>query len=1142
MKLRYILGRAGTGKTRRIFEEIKYRLDQGGKNKLILLVPEQFTLQTETDLIKSIEVEGIIRTEVLSFKLLAHKVFTEVGGLKRIDINELGKIMVLRRIFDTYSKELNIYQKASDKRGFLENFCKLISEFKGNDISPEILQESIISIEDDIILKKKLEDITFIYEKFNQYMEGKYTDEEDMINMLIEKIEEARFLDDAEIWIDGFAGFSQQEYRVLEKLMLKAKKVNISLTYSTEEKVRDKELFEPTKETFNKIREIATRHGIKEVKTTMPTDDIVDKIKKPHDLMHIEREIYSYPYNRYKHGPENIHMFSGTNQYSEIENVACKIISLVRDRSYRWNDIAIVNGSMDIYTPIIKRVFSEYGIPYFIDEKRSILNNPIIKLTLSALDILYKNFRYEDVFRFIKTGFCKLDREEGELLENYVLQFGIEGNKWLEDFRYETEDGELEKINEIRRKFITPFINLKEKLKTKSTISDLSTYMFEFLTELQIEDKLNKWIEKLRREGRIEYVNENTQIWNILMEVFDQLVEILGDTKVSIKEYRKTLEAGFSQYEVGIIPPTIDQVLVGNLERSRSHEIKALFVVGVNDGILPSILDDDGLLLDDEKLIIKDTGVPIYSHSETKIKEEQFSIYTSLSKPREYLWISYALADTEGRALRPSILIDRIKKIYPELKVHSDISKGLEIKAREEKELNLVATPVSTFKYLIENLRLKIDGNLTTDLWDEVYNWYYKNEDWDYKRRLMIDGLFFDNQEDYIGDKKARQLYDVPLRSSISRLETFVNCPFSHFINYGLRPQERKEYKVGIPDIGMLFHDSMEKFAEKLTLENLDWKELGREKCDEIVENIIDEIAPEFQNNVLLSSHRYKYLINKLKRVSKRAAWTLTTHVKQGKFEPSLYEFAFGEGSQSEAPPIIIELPDGDIIKLEGRIDRVDLLKDGEKTYVKVIDYKSGSKKFSLSDVYYGLQIQLIVYLDAILENKDKLKIDDAHPGGVFYFRLDDPMVESDNKNPESIEQEIMKKLKMDGIILKDIKVVKAIDNEIEEKKKSDIIPVSLKKDGDFGAYSSVLEEKEFMGIIKHVKNLIEEIAKEILKGNIKIQPFKKDKNIACEYCKYATICQFDKNFDNNTYRNIKNLRDDEVIRKIKGEGGEEDA
>lgn len=1131
MKIRYILGRAGSGKTKRIFEEIKYKLEQGGVNKLLLLVPEQFTLQTEYDLITTNELSGIMRVEVISFQRLAYRVFDEVGGLKRIDINELGKIMVLKRLFDKYSKELEVYRKASKQEGFLANFCTLITELKRNDIYPEVLKEALESFEEENMLTRKLKDISFMYEKFNEYMDGRYTDEEDKLSMLIDKIDEAKFLDGAEVWIDGFSGFTSQEYRVLEKLILKTEKVNIALTRDNDTKAKDQSLFIPTDETFRKIREIAHRHKVKETQTILKQEAI-----KPPELKHLEREVYAFPYNKYDTEVENIDIFSGTNQYTEIENAACKIISLVRDKSYRWKDIALVNGAMETYGLTIKRVFNEYGIPFFIDEKRNIMNNPIIKLILSAIDILSRNYRYDDVFRFIKTGFCALNKDESEKLENFVLKYGIEGNRWFANFEYkDVEREESDKINEIRIKFITPFMAIKDKLKGSRLVSEFSEYLFEFLVVLGIEEKLGLWIEALREKGRLEYVNEYTQIWNIIMEVLNQLVEILGDTKVNLKEYKRILEAGFSQYKVGIIPPTIDQVLVGNLDRSRSHNIKALFVVGVNDGILPSGQGDDGLLMDEEKLLIKEKGIPLLSDSETKLKEEEFSIYTSLSKPSEYLWMSYALSDSEGKAFRPSILIDRIKKIYPKLQIKSDIVKG-DTDLDEKRQLSLISMPIPTFKYMIENLRLSIDENPIFHLWDEVYDWYYDNKEWDKRRNMMIEGLFHNNKEDYIGEERAKNLYDAPLKSSISRLEKFVNCPFAHFINYGLKPHERKEYKINIPDIGQLFHESMENFSKKLSFEKLNWKEIDKKKCDEIVEKIIDDIAPNFSYNILESSYRYKYLVNKLKRVSKRAAWTLTEHIKKGDFVPSLYELEFGEGSFSMIPPIIIELPDGEEIKLEGRIDRIDILKDEDGSYVKIIDYKSGNKKFSLSDVYYGLQIQLVVYLDAVLENKDKLRIDDAHPGGVFYFKLDDPMIESNEDDVELIEKEIMKKLKLDGIIAKDIKIAKAMDRDIEEEKKSLVIPANLKKDGDFSKNSSVLEEAKLYSLIRHVRNLVIEIAGEILKGNVNIEPCKIDNNISCSYCQYGSICQFDRNLENNDFRVIRKLKDEEVLRKIAAE------
>lgn len=1130
--MRFITGRSGTGKTYKFFNEIKEKLKNNNK-KLFLIVPEQFTLQTEYDLITKMSLTGIMEVEVLSFERLAYKVLTDVGGIKRTDINDLGKVMILRRLFDKHSQDLSIYKKASKQQGFLVNFSELICEFKRNDITPDLLQLKTQLIEENNMLKQKLQDITYMYGQFNEYMKDRYTDDEDRFNLLIERLDEARFLDDGEIWIDGYSGFTSQQYRIIEKLAHKSECVNISLTLDFNN-FRDRDLFYPTLKTYDKLRNICDVYGIEYEKEFLDKKDN----RRANELEFLEREMFAYPYNEYKKDMDSIQLFSGANPYTEIESIASKIVSLARDRKYRWKDVAVVAPAMETYAPIIKRVFREYEIPFFIDEKRNIMNNLIIKLILSALDMINRNLKYEDVFKYVKTGFPDLNKYEYELLENYVLRYGIRGEKWFNKFEYKHE--KLEAINESREKLIKPFINLRKNLKNRKTVKDMTKALVDFLTELSLEEKLNNWIDELTKRGNIEYVNENTQIWNIIMEVFEQLVEILGDTKMPLKEFINVLQTGFAEYKVGIIPPTLDQVLVGSLERSKSHDIKALFVVGANDGILPSGFSDDGIILDNEKQVMQEIGVTVTSDIESRASEERFSIYTMFSKPSEFLFVSYPLADSEGTALRRSVFVDRFKTIFTNLKVESDITMD------DEKQLQQISRPISTFKYLTEYLRKYIEGDEISDIWWDVYNWYFNNEEWKEHVDNIIEGLFHDNQEGYIGESSARELYNAPLRTSISRLEKFINCPFAHFINYGLKPKERKEYKVEKFDIGTLFHNSVEEFAKKIRMEKLNWKELDREQSDKLVEALVDEMIPKFENNVLQSTHRYKYLSKKLKRVSKRAVWTLTEHIKRGEFVPLYHEFGFGEGIGNKVPPIVIQLPNEEEIKIEGRIDRIDKLDGDECHYIKVIDYKSGNKKFSLSDVYYGIQIQLIVYLDAVIENKEELiesKLltkNEIYPAGVFYFKIDDPLINSDEKDNEAIEKEILKQLKMDGLIVKDVNIVKAIDNEIDGGGRSDIIPAYITKKGELSKTSSVADYNEISGLISHVKNLVVEMAMEILKGNIKIHPCKMNQMVSCNFCKYSSVCQFDTSIENNEYRKLTKLSDDEVIKRISKEGSEE--
>lgn len=1125
MELRFIYGRAGSGKTTQIYNEIKEKFKNGLNKKLILIVPEQLTLESEKCLIEKTNMSGIINLQVLSFERLLFNTLNEVGGLRKTYLNSIGKVMAIRKLFNKHSKDLKVYKKASSKPGFLTDFSELITEFKRNDITPEILDSKLNNI-DEVIVKSKLEDIRLIYENFNDFTKDNYADEDDRFNKFIDQLDYFNMIEDAEIWIDEFSGFTSQQFRVIEKLLLKANRVNITLTYDVTNPT-DNDVFSPVKRTIENLKRIASDNGIS------GTEEFIqlNQYKKHVDLEHLERNLYAYPYQRYINKSDRVRIFSGTNRYTEIEYIASEIITLVRDKKYRWNDIALVSGALDNYTTVIKNVFREYGIPCFIDEKRNILNNLIVIFIISALEIVNRNFIYEDVFKYIKTGLSDLTKEEAEELENYVIRFGIKGEKWFHEFTY-GEEYDLEYINNIRLKFINPFINFKEELIKGIYVLHKTRAIINFINECRLHEKLEDWIKELKLKGNLEYVYENTQIWNIMMEVFEQLVEILGDTKISNKEYLMLLESGFSDHKIGIIPPTIDQVIVGNIDRSKRLDLKVLFVVGVNDGIIPKGFSDSGILLDDEKIILKDIGLDLNTDNETKALEERFLIYSLLSSPKDYITLSYALGDSEGKSLRPSILIDRIKSVFPEINVLSDIQNNKE-------PMNLISRPLSTIKYLTDSLRNHINGGELDHIWYEVYEWYYNNETWDKEINNILEGLFYNNQTVNIKKGITKKLYEYPFKSSISKIEKFINCPFSYFIDYGLKPEERKEYEVNNPELGSLFHLSLERYSNALMTGDINWKNISKEVSDKLVEDIVDSIIPNYEYNVFTSTHRYKYLINRVKRISKKAVWTLAKHLKSGEFNPIEYEYGFGEGEKFKAPPIIIELPNGDEIRLEGRIDRVDIFEDGESKWVKIIDYKSGNKKFSLSDVYNGLQIQLVVYLDSIIKNFKEEYKNNIYPGGVFYFKIDDPMINSDTLKQEDVENELMKKMKLDGLIIKDIKVIKAMDENISITNNSNIVPASLTKSGELTKRSSTIDENNLNSLINHVKSIIVDVAVEILNGNIKIEPCKTQNRTSCDYCQSHSICQFDTTVESNNYRNIKKITDEEILNSLSEDRGD---
>lgn len=1123
MGISFVLGRAGTGKSFSFYKKIKDRLNEVQDNKLILIVPEQFTLQAERDLIEFLGLSGIMNVEVHSFTRLAHKVFNEVGGITKVNINDQGKQMVLRKILEESYKDLVIYKKAAIQTGFVESLNKMLAELKKYDISPHDLRQKIAHSNNDL-LSQKLSDIALIYEKFNSFLLEGYLDSEDYLNLLINKIEESEFIRGSEVWIDGFYSFTPQTYKIIEKLFLSAKDVNISLTIDKkEEKIRDNDVFYITNKTLEQLQLFVKKHQLDAKYVVLNPLDQKFLNKSP-ELSHLEKELFSYPYKSYSGEVFNINIFSSMNIYSEIEQAAAQIIALARENDFRWKEISLVCNCLDVYGPYIKRIFKEYDIPFFFDEKRSILDNPITQLVLSALEVVRKGYRYEEMFKYLKTGFSNIGQEDCELLENYCLQCGINGNEWKKQFSKGSHSYDIEFINHLRESVIKPLVQLEKEIKGKKTVLDITTALYKFLENIKVHENLEKWIEKLRRKNEFEYVNENTQIWNTIIETFDQLVEILGHHELSLIEYIKILESGFTVIELGIIPTTIDQVLVGSIQRSKSHQIRALFVLGVNDGILPSGKDHSGLLQDEEKLVLKKDGLFLGSDSQTKFYEEKLHIYAAFAKPTEYFWLSYSIADNEGKALRPSILIDRFKRIFDKISIGSDVVNST------KDQLGLVVTANSTLKYLIENLRLNLEGKIISEFWWDVYSWYCEKETWQRVKDGVVTGLFHVNQDFYINSSFAKRLYSFPIKSSVSRFEKYIQCPFSHFVKYGLRPQERKVFKVSAPNIGELFHKAMEEFTRILRTRELNWRNINRHECNLLVEEILESILPFYNDGILLSSFKYKYLITRLKRVCKRAIWTLTEQLQKGNFEFFDHEISFG--MNEKYPPILIELSEGEQVFIEGRIDRLDILEEEKDLYVKIIDYKTGIKDFELSDVFYGLQLQLMVYLDAVLTNmQNGWKGKTVNPAGIFYFKIEDPLIKTDESMVEIIETEIRKKLKMKGLVLNDVRIIREMDTKLDGF--SEVLPVGLTKNDRIDSRSSTLDTTAFNKLIKHVRSLLQDIAQEIINGNVTIAPYQKERISACRFCQYGSVCQFDSMLKDNKYRIIKSLKDAEVLTKI---------
>jgi ATP-dependent helicase/nuclease subunit B len=1144
MSLRFIFGRSGSGKSTYCLENIKDEFINGHwDKKLIYLVPEQFDFQANRNLVEVVGEKGIHRAEVLSFTRMAYVVSNEVGGITRLHMNSAGKNMLLYKIIEEVKNELKVFSRAGKQSGFINIMSDIITELKRYDISPALLHETTEMLSENDMLKGKLQDIHLIFERFDSHLHENYIDAEDQLAMLAEKLDKCSLFDGAGIWIDEFSTFTPIQYNIIQKLLRKAERVNVTLTtdcLTNGGETDNTDVFLSIKNTERKILKLAEENNIKYDKPICLGEEGLFRFIHSKELSHLEKYYFHFPYEVYKEKTGDLRIFKGLNMYSEIQSAARDIIRLCRDKGLRFNNIAVVTRDLPSYEKLVQAIFSEYDIPYFIDRRRDINSNPLIILLNSVIEIFTKNWSYEAVFRYLKTGLVNLEREEVDIIENYVLANGIRGRKWTEeywnygiDYNYETEEKAEENlriINDIKSRITTPLQILQEKLKGKRTVTEVCTAIYEFLSKIQAGERVEYWVQQFKEQKELDMANEYSQVWNVVIELLDQLVEILGDEQVKLEEFVKILTTGINEYDIGVIPPALDQVLVGDIERVKSHEISALFIVGVNDGVFPRTSDEEGILSDTDRENLNKLGLEIAADTKSQAFEEQFLIYRSLSFAGKYLRLSYPIANFEGKSMRSSIIISRIKKIFPELVEDSDIIKN----DTDEENLEQIVGEKSSFNELITALRAETEGKDANTIWWDAYRWYMTKDKWKERCRRAFEGLSYSNQVSTVNSAKIKELYGAPLQFSVSRLERYASCPFSYYVQYGLKAADRKVYEFSMPDLGTFIHEVLDEFSVNLEKEKIEWRDLKEDYAKESISMIVDEKIRERTGFILNSSPRYKYMGDRLKRILSRSVDIIAKQITRSSVTSIAHEAEFGR--TGDYPPITIQLPSGDKIDLIGRIDRVDELELEDGTYIRIVDYKSGNKGFKLSDVYYGLQLQLLVYLDAILSNKDKYIEKGVFPGAVLYFRVDDPLITSDGEMSQGeIEAKILKELKMKGLLLKDIRIIKEMDKELENGY-SAVIPAQLVKGPEIGDKTSGATLEQFELLRKYVRKIVVDLCEDMLRGDISINPYKKKKNTPCSYCNFGAICQFDTSIPDNKYKYLNDKKNEEVWELMKKE------
>lgn len=1121
MSLKLIYGKSGSGKSEYCFKEIAKDIN---KEKIYLIVPNQMALMAEKKLMEITNNVSLINTEVITFNRMAFRVRNEIGGAKKTNLSKSGKAMLLYDILCKQKDSLNFLGKSSENVDIIGNS---ITEFKKHRIDINKLREECNNTQ-DVYLKLKLNDMITMYEEFESSIQNRFLDENDVLDILNNQIVESNQFKDAIIYIDEFVGFTTQEYQIIAKLLQIAKQVNITICTDNlmQNEELDKDIFYASKNTGIKLINIAKEYGI-EIEEDVKLKNLYRF--KNEELKHLEENFYKIPYKKYEEEPKNIKMFLANNQYSEIEHIATQIVKLVRNEEYRYKDISVITKNLSIYSSLIKVIFSNYNIPVFIDEKRELSENIIVKFLISVLEICNKNWSYESVFNYLKTGFVNIEREEIFKLENYCIRWGIKGNKWYkEDWNYVGKDEytkeEVDRLNELRRMIVKPIRNLQEKAKKDNTFFNLTKILYEFLQEMKLEETIKLKINKLEEKGFIELANEYETSFKVLIELFDEIVLVFGEEKTNFDKYISTLKIGLKNTGLGKIPATQDEVIVGDVSRSRSHKVKAVFIIGINDGEFPSVYKDEGFFNDKDREYLKEQGFELANGSLENLYEENLNIYKAFTVAEEKLFLSYASSDNEGRTLRPSILITKMKKIYSNLQETSDI-------ISQEKE---IITKNNTFDNLIEKLNDYQEGKDVEDIWFDVLNYYENDALWKSRLLKSLEGITYTNIPEQIKPEFVKKLYGETLHTTISRLERYRSCPFSFYLEYGLKLKEKKSLKLDPIDTGSFMHEVIDTFFENVSNKKISIKEIENADIEKIVKQIVEEKLNLTSNYIFKSIPKFIILTNRLCRLVTLSIIYIVQGLKNTDFEVVGNEIEFKNGK--EYRPIEIVTKDGKKVEITGKIDRIDLAKDETGKYIRIIDYKSSAKDINLNEVLAGLQLQLITYLDAVCQDKDLI------PAGILYFGLVEPKIDKGKRAKDITEEEIEQKLRehfrMNGLVLAEMNIINMMDNKLKDGEKSDVIPVKIKKDGTMDKTSKVVSRKEFEILQKYVKNTLAQISKEILDGNIDIKPYYnvKTKRKPCEYCKYNSICNFKKGFYGNDYNYIDNMEKAYILECMKGD------
>lgn len=1178
MSLRIIAGPAGSGKTSYIVRSVVEHLLDGpqGRRDVIVLVPDQATFQMERRILEDPRVEGFMDVHVLSFRRLCLSVLEESGGLSLPFITPVGKSMAIQSVLWGRRKDLTVFAPLVNYPGFRATLGRTLSELSAYDLTPESMrglgQGGAMPA-----LGQKIHDTSLVLEEYKAFLAGRFMDPDDYLDLAAEKMARSSLVRGATVWVDGFSGFTPKEYKVLRAVLQAAEQVNIALCIDARELARpanQASLFHATRETHDKMAGMAWAAGARvEQMVLLEAPGAQARFLEAPGLAAAESWIRADGLKDESAATATataaaagtglcapgVRIVAATNPQAELEFVAREITRLVRDQGLRYRDITVEARDLAEYAEMLPLVFRDYGIPFFLDRKASLSHHPLAELIRSALDVVLTGWSFEPVFRYLKTDLVPIPRDDVDFLENYVLSHGIAGERWIsaEPWNYvrnylagdaaddqvsareaeeeEKKEAEARRADGARRQATGALARFYLALRRSTgsvAAQDVSRAVVDLLVDLDVPSTLARWQNAAEEAGDLTEAEAHSGLWDKVIEILSQAGEILKGQPHDLKSYALLIGAGLEDVRLGAIPPSLDQVLVGSLDRSRQPDCKATFLIGALLGVFPKRQSEDSIFTDAEREYLRGQGVDLEPSSSLRQFHEKYLVYIALTRPSERLYVSYPLGDQEGKALTPSHVVDLLKKALPGLTeelVSSDPPGVM------PDDLDYVL-PARVGGAVVRRLSLLRKGIQPGHAWRETYRWLVQPErlpSW----RGVLTSLGYTNRVEPLDRTLVRSLYGQTLFTSVSRLETFGACPFRHFAQEGLRLRERDVYRLEPADAGVFLHAALKGYVEEVARSGKDWAGLSWDDAQGLVDRVVERLAPQVAGEIFMSSARYRYVSAALRRILRRAGGMLLSQMKRGSFRPLAEEVLFGFPGGPK--PYAVDLPGKDTVLLRGQIDRIDVARSPDgRALLRVVDYKSSPRALDLFDVYNGLALQLLVYLAVVLQSwKDIARgavPGEPAPAAALYFSVIDPLVSAAGPvAPDDAERMLAKRFRMAGLVTGELSIARLMDSDGQGY--SDIIPVRFKSDEtSLGLTRSTVSPEDLADLLHFVRDKVRDMSAAIYSGQAGIAPFRRGAARACQYCPYGPLCSFDALLSGNGYRVIRPVAQDALWSEIR--------